>query len=166
MAHIGSEVDALREAIDGIEVLGECFETPVDPLGERDRVDVLGPLRDSVRRARVASDRTGASVNPQFPMTADVTPCQHELEPVASQNTCASIWVCPSMNPGVTTWPSASISVEPRSGTVPTSAITPSVTPMSARKDPRPDPSTTVPPRITMSWGMAPRSTWELMNLY
>ena len=40
-----------------------------------------------------SSGRTGASVNPQFPITAVVTPCQHELLPVASQNTWASMWV-------------------------------------------------------------------------
>ena len=33
-------------------------------------------------------------------------------------------------------------------------------------KGPFADPSTTVPPRITMSWGMAPLSSWGLMNLY
>ena len=49
-------------------------------------------------------------MKPQLPITAVVTPCQHELLPDASQNTWASMWVCPSMNPGVTTWPSASIS--------------------------------------------------------
>ena len=32
---------------------------------------------------------------------------------MASQNTWASMWVWPSMKPGVTTWPSASISRAP-----------------------------------------------------
>ena len=41
---IGGEVDALREAIDGVEIFGERLEAPVDPLGQRHRVDVLGPL--------------------------------------------------------------------------------------------------------------------------
>ena len=50
-----------------------------------------------------SSARTGASVKPQLPMTAVVTPCQHELLPLASQNTCASMCVWPSMKPGVTT---------------------------------------------------------------
>ena len=47
-----------------------------------------------------ASSRTGASVNPQLPITAVVTPCQHEFAPCGSQNTWASMWVWPSMKPG------------------------------------------------------------------
>ena len=43
-------------------------------------------------------------------MTTLVTPCQHEHVPSGSQSTWASMWVWPSMKPGVTTWPSASIS--------------------------------------------------------
>jgi len=39
------------------------------------------------------SGRTGASVKPQLPITADVTPCQHELLPEASQKTWASMCV-------------------------------------------------------------------------
>ena len=50
-----------------------------------------------------SSGAAGASVKPQCPMTAVVMPCQHELAPSSSQNTWASRWVCPSMNPGVTT---------------------------------------------------------------
>ena len=41
---IGGEVDALVEAVDGVEILGERLEAPVDPFGQRHRVDVLGPL--------------------------------------------------------------------------------------------------------------------------
>ena len=59
------------------------------------------------------SARAGASVNPQLPMTTVVTPCQHEHVPSGSQKICASMWVWPSMKPGVTTWPSASISCRP-----------------------------------------------------
>ncbi len=45
------------------------------------------------------SELTGARVKPQLPMTADVTPCQHEFEPVASQNTWASIMGVPVDEP-------------------------------------------------------------------
>ena len=62
-------------------------------------------------------------MNPQLPITTVVTPWQHEHEPSGSHMTWASMWVCPSMNPGVTTWPSASISSRPRSSIRPTSAI-------------------------------------------
>ena len=54
----------------------------------------MSSARSRLRTTRARwSDRTGARVKPQLPMTADVTPCQHELDPVASQNTWASIWV-------------------------------------------------------------------------
>ena len=49
-------------------------------------------------------------MKPQLPITTVVTPCQHDDVPSGSQNSCASMWVWPSMNPGVTTCPSASIS--------------------------------------------------------
>ena len=54
-------------------------------------------------RCSLAGRGTGASVKPQLPMTTVVTPCQQELVPSGSQNTCASMWVWPSMKPGVTT---------------------------------------------------------------
>ena len=41
VADVRGEVDALREALDGVEVLGERLETPVDAGGERGRIDVL-----------------------------------------------------------------------------------------------------------------------------
>ena len=44
-------------------------------------------------------------MNPQLPITAVVTPCQHDDVPSGSQNIWASMCVCPSMKPGVTTWP-------------------------------------------------------------
>ena len=90
-------------------------------------------------------------MKPQLPITAEVTPCQHELAPEASQNTWASMWVWPSMKPGVTTCPSASISLAPRSPMGPTRAIRSPTTPTSARKAAAPEPSTTVPLRITTS---------------
>ena len=53
-------------------------------------------------------------MKPQLPITTVVTPCQHDGLPSGSQKSCASMWVWPSMNPGVTTWPSASISLRAR----------------------------------------------------
>ena len=84
-------------------------------------------------------------------MTAVVMPCQHELAPSWSQKTCASRWVCPSMNPGVTTWPSASMSVAPCSRIRPMVAMRPPAIPTSARYGAMPVPSTTVPLRMTTS---------------
>src|SRR6478735_10048365 len=98
-----------------------------------------------------ASSRVGASVKPQCPMTTVVTPCQHEFVPSSSQNTWASMCVWASMKPGVTTWPSASMSVAPRSLIRPIRAIRPSTMPTSARNGARPVPSTTVPLRMTVS---------------
>ena len=51
----------------------------------------------------------GASAKPQLLITTEVTPCQHEQLPSGSQATCASMWVWPSMKPGETISPSASM---------------------------------------------------------
>ena len=107
-------VDRLRAAVDRVQVLGERRPPPVDPRGHRVAGDVLGPL-EVADHERPLLRGAGASVNPQWPMTTVVTPCQHEHVPSASQKTCASMCVWPSMNPGVTTWPSASTSSAPRS---------------------------------------------------
>ena len=94
----------------------------------------MSSARSRLRTTRARClGRTGARVKPQLPITAEVTPCQHELDPVASQNTWASMWVCPSMKPGVTTWPSASISRSPRPSIRPTAAMRSPITPTSAR---------------------------------
>jgi hypothetical protein len=66
-------------------------------------------------------------------MTTDVTPCQHEQVPSGSHAICASMWVWPSMKPGETTRPSASISRRPFSLMRPMRLIRPWVTPTSAR---------------------------------
>ena len=43
----------------------------------------MSSARSRLRTTRArASSRTGARVNPQLPITAVVTPCQHELAPV------------------------------------------------------------------------------------
>jgi hypothetical protein len=56
-----------------------------------------------LRIMSLCSAEPGASEKPQLPMTAVVTPCQHEQLPIGSQNTWASMCVCPSMKPGETT---------------------------------------------------------------
>jgi hypothetical protein len=98
------------------------------------------------------SAEPGARVKPQLPMTAVVTPCQHEQLPSGSQNTCASMCVWPSMKPGETTWPVASISSFPLSRMRAIAAILSPTTPTSARYPGIPVPSTTVPLRITRSY--------------
>ena len=98
---------------------------------------------------------TGAKVTPQLPITTDVTPCQHELEPIGSQASCASRCVWMSTNPGVTTLPTASISVRPGVSTVPTAVILSPSMATSATVASLPLPSTTKPPRMTVSWDIA-----------
>ena len=51
----------------------------------------------------------GASAKPQLPMMTLVTPCQQEQLPIRSHATWASMWVWPSMKPGATISPSASM---------------------------------------------------------
>src|SRR5215813_5692875 len=96
----------------------------------------------------------GASVKPQLPITTLVMPCQHDEVPSGSQKICASMWVWPSMKPGVTTWPSASITSRARSRMRPIVVMRPCRTPTSARYRGRPDPSITVPFLITRSYDM------------
>jgi hypothetical protein len=79
------------------------------------------------------SSAHGASVKPQLPITTLVMPCQHEDVPSGSQKTCASMCVWPSMKPGVTTWPSASITSRALSRIRPIAVMRPWRTPTSAR---------------------------------
>ena len=76
----------------------------------------------------------GASAKPQLPITTDVTPCQHEQLPSGSQATCASMWVWPSMKPGATISPSASIVRRAAPATLPISTMRPSLIATSAPK--------------------------------
>src|SRR5262249_857276 len=100
------------------------------------------------------SSAQGARVKPQLPITTLVMPCQHDEVPSGSQKTCASMWVWPSMKPGATTWPSASITSRARSRIRPIGVRRPCRTPTSARYRGRPDPSITVPFLITRSYDM------------
>src|SRR4051812_18236247 len=113
----------------------------------------MSSARSRLRMTRCrCSNDAGASVKPQCPMTTVVTPCQHEDVPSGSQNTCASMCVWPSMKPGVTTLSVASISSRPASVIRPILAMRPALMPTSALYGVRPVPSTTVPPRMTMSY--------------
>src|SRR5213593_3359253 len=109
------------------------------------------------------SSAQGASVKPQLPITTLVIPCQHEEVPSGSQKICASMCVWPSTKPGVTTWPSASITSRARSRMRPIVTIRPCRTPTSARYRGRPDPSTTAPFLITRSYDIlnSPRDRAE-----
>ena len=75
----------------------------------------------------------GASVKPQLPITTLVMPCQDEHVPSGSQKICASMWVWPSMKPGATTRPSASMTLLALSRMRPMEAMRPPRTPTSAR---------------------------------
>jgi hypothetical protein len=90
-------------------------------------------------------------VNPQFPMMVVVTPWSEEQLPSESQKICASKWACPSMKPGATKRPVASTSASPLSAMGPTVTTLPAEIPTSAFRRGSPDPSMTVPPRITRS---------------
>ena len=120
----------------------------------------MSSARSRLRTTRCrSSDRTGAKVKPQLPMTAVVTPWKHELSPNGSHAIWASMWVCTSMNPGLTTRSLASISRSAeRPLRLPISAITPSCTKTSAISPGRPVPSITVPPRRISSLIDAPKS--------
>ncbi len=96
----------------------------------------------------------GASVKPQLPMTTVVMPCQHEQVPSGSQKICASMCVWPSMMPGATMWPSASNVSLALSRMRPIEAMRPFLTPTSARKRGRPEPSITTPFLISRSYAI------------
>ena len=112
----------------------------------------MSSARSRFRTTRCRSGLAhGARVKPQLPMTTLVTPCQHEQVPRGSQKTWASMCVCPSTNPGATTWPSASITSRADSRMRPIAAIRPPTTPTSPRYRGMPDPSITTPFLITRS---------------
>ena len=132
-------VTDVRRVVDGLRQRGRPRRGTrgTSASSTRSSSSATGSMSSARSRLRTtsarASSRTGASVNPQLPITAVVTPCQHEFAPCGSQNTWASMWVCPSMKPGVTTWPSASISRAPRSRIRPTRVMRPPTMPTSAR---------------------------------
>src|SRR6266851_4618961 len=67
----------------------------------------------------------GARAKPQLLITTDVTPCQHEQLPSGSQAICASMWVWPSMKPGETISPLASMVRLAAVATLPISTMRP-----------------------------------------
>ena len=98
----------------------------------------------------------GANVTPQLPSTTEVTPCQHDDEPIGSQASCASRWVWMSTNPGVTMQPSASIVRRPSPSTRPTATTRSPSMATSATCAGAPVPSTTEPLRMTRSCIVVP----------
>ena len=60
--------------------------------------------------------RTGAKPTPQLPITTVVTPCQLDGVTCLSQQTWPSKWVWMSTKPGVSSWPSASMTRCGRAG--------------------------------------------------
>ena len=112
----------------------------------------MSSARSRLRTTRCRwSARTGARVKPQLPITAEVTPCQHELRAGGvPEHLGVHVGVAVDEARG----DDVALGVDlppPRSVIRPTAAIRSPATPTSARKEPRPDPSTTVPLRITMS---------------
>ena len=112
-------------------------------------------MSSTAERQRAYQSRSaglqGARAKPQLLMTTEVTPCQHEQLPNGSQATWASMCVCPSMNPGDTIRPSASMTRLAPSPSLPIAAMRPLAIPTSATNRGAPLPSTTVPPRNSRS---------------
>ena len=132
VADVRRVVDSLRERSTASRYSAKLVQLQSMPAARA--APEMSSARSRLRTTRArASGDAGASVKPQWPMTTVVTPCQHEFVPSGSQNTWASRWVWPSMKPGVTTWPSASMSVAPRSWMRPIVAMRPSAIPTSAR---------------------------------
>ena len=149
---VGRVVDRLRQPVDGVEVLGERLPAPLDAGRERARVDVLGALEVAHHeRARVVR-RTGASVKPQLPITTVVTPCQHELAPCAvPEHLRVHVGVAVDEARG----DDVALGVDLAGAPLPDPADAARCGRRRCRRRPgrsrSPEPSTTVPPRITRS---------------
>ena len=118
---------------------------------------VLWPIRVAkltdtpTSRTPASAAPTSSAELPQLPATIDVTPIRTKFS-ARGVSVMSSAWVCTSMNPGATTRPEAStVSRAVARSRAPTAPMRPSPTPTSARTAGRPDPSTTVPPRISRS---------------
>ena len=109
MADVGAVVDRLRQAVDGGQVLREASPRSSRCRPASPRSGCPRPRSGSGRTTRASSGLQGASAKPQLPMITLVTPCQHEQLPIRSHATCASMCVWPSMKPGATIRPSASM---------------------------------------------------------
>ena len=94
---------------------------------------------------------TGAKLTPQLPRTNVVMPCQHVGVPSGSHINCASMCVCVSTKPGVTSLSVASITRCAASETSLTAVIRSPLMATSALKPGLPVPSITVPLRMTRS---------------
>ena len=124
VADHAADVDALGPALDRVEVLAVARPVPGQALHDRSRPGCPRPTPSSRPAPRGRRACTGAKVTPQLPSTTEVTPCQHDDEPIGSHASWASRWVWMSTKPGVTTQPSASMMRRPS----PTSATAPTAT--------------------------------------
>ena len=82
----------LGHALDGVEVLAVGLSSPrrspvmIESAGMSSTDSII-----SASSSRSASLH-GANVTPQLPSTTEVTPCQHDDEPIGSQASWASRW--------------------------------------------------------------------------
>ncbi len=133
VADVGRVVDRLRAGAS----TASRYSGKVSQLQSMPSASAAGSMSSARSRLRTtrarSASRTGARVNPQLPITAVVTPCQHELAPSGSQNTWASRWVWPSMKPGRDDVALGVDLLAPRSPIRPTRAMRPPTTPTSAR---------------------------------
>ncbi len=113
VTHHAAHVHPERRAPEPGEVLAVRLPVPRQTVEDAPSRDVLDRLHHLGDVGVVARSCTGAKVTPQLPMTTDVTPCQHDDDPIGSHANCASRCVCTSTKPGVTRRPSASISCVP-----------------------------------------------------
>ena len=82
VADVGGEVDALGAARSTASRYSGNV-SKVQSIPSASAAGSMSSARSRLRTTRCRSaSRTGASVNPQLPMTAVVTPCQHELAPL------------------------------------------------------------------------------------
>src|SRR5262249_17048272 len=132
MPDIHAVIDGFRQTLDGRQILGKVFPSPIDPGHHGLGRDVLD-RRQAAGKPFPVLGLQGASAKPQLPMITLVTPCQHEQLPSGSQLTCASMCVCPSIKPGATIIPSASMTRSAGVRMRPISATRPALTPTSAR---------------------------------
>ena len=91
------------------------------------------------------------------PMTSSVTPWRSSERPRPSAIRLASEWLSMLMNPGARALPRASISTLPRPGAwAPTKTIRSPLIAISPTNPLRPEPSSTSPPRMTVSYRAGP----------
>ena len=149
------EVDALRQRVDRVEVLGKGLEAPVDAFGQRDRIDVFGPFEIAHdQRALVGSHRREREPAVAHHRGRHAVPARAAPARVPEHlRVHVRVAVDEAGRDDVTRRRRSRVA--PRSRMRPTKAMRSPTTPTSARYEPRPEPSTTVPLRITRSYAMS-----------